>query len=57
MHCHIAWHISEGLGVQFLEAKDQIKLPDSNWQQTCTHWKNYYNGTPPPVYLKDDSGL
>jgi hypothetical protein len=30
MHCHIAWHISEGLGVQFLEAKNQIALPDEN---------------------------
>ncbi|KAF2230951.1 multicopper oxidase [Viridothelium virens] len=55
MHCHIAWHVSEGLGVQFLESKNTIPLPDANWNKTCTNWANYYNGN--PVYLKDDSGL
>jgi len=55
MHCHIAWHIGEGLGVQFLESKSTIKLPDAAWHQTCTSWNNYYNGK--PLYLKDDSGL
>jgi len=55
MHCHISWHISEGLGVQFLESKSTIELPDSAWHQTCTNWDAYYNGN--PVYLKDDSGL
>lgn len=27
MHCHIAWHVSEGLAVQFLESKASIPLP------------------------------
>ena len=55
MHCHIAWHIGEGLGVQFLESKNAIKLPDAAWHQTCTNWDKYYNDNPP--YHKDDSGL
>jgi hypothetical protein len=42
MHCHIAWHISEGLGVQFLEAKNQIVLPDqTQFTQQCSSWKQY----------------
>jgi FtsP/CotA-like multicopper oxidase with cupredoxin domain len=55
MHCHIAWHISAGLGVQFLESKDQIRLPGQDWQNTCNNWRGYYNNE--PMYLKDDSGL
>ncbi|KAF2400757.1 hypothetical protein EJ06DRAFT_542895 [Trichodelitschia bisporula] len=55
MHCHIAWHISEGLGVQFLESKSTIKLPDATWQKTCANWNAYYSGN--PAYLKTDSGL
>ena len=55
MHCHIAWHISQGLGVQFLEAKDQIRLPGPAWHDTCSRWKDYYNDS--PAYHKEDSGL
>ncbi|KAK0664932.1 Laccase-3 [Lasiodiplodia hormozganensis] len=55
MHCHIAWHISQGLGVQFLEAKDQIKgLNDPAWQKTCKNWDAYWKNT---IYPKQDSGL
>ncbi|GME22696.1 Multicopper oxidase type 1 [Neofusicoccum parvum] len=54
MHCHIAWHISEGLGVQFLEGKDKINLPGSDWQTTCSNWDKYWDTT---VYPKQDSGL
>lgn len=55
MHCHIAWHIAEGLGVQFLESKVAITLPNAEWEKTCTNWRNYYNNN--PAYLQDDSGL
>jgi hypothetical protein len=55
MHCHIAWHVSEGLGVQFLESKSTIKQPDQAWEETCANWRSYYNGN--PVYLQVDSGL
>jgi len=55
MHCHIAWHISEGLGVQFLEAKNQIVLPDANqFNQQCQAWDAFYATSP---YQKYDSGL
>ncbi|KAF2005811.1 multicopper oxidase [Amniculicola lignicola CBS 123094] len=57
MHCHIAFHVSMGLSVQFLEKKSQINLPAPNsiWYNTCQNWKNYQqNG---PKYPQDDSGL
>ncbi|KAK4988900.1 laccase, multicopper oxidase, benzenediol:oxygen oxidorectuctase [Elasticomyces elasticus] len=55
MHCHIAWHISEGLGVQFLEAKDSITMPDQTaFSNTCSKWKSFEANMP---YAKEDSGL
>lgn len=55
MHCHISWHISEGLGVQFLEAPSQIVMPDQTTFDTqCANWKAY---EPTMYYKKDDSGL
>ncbi|THW46308.1 putative multicopper oxidase, type 1 [Aureobasidium pullulans] len=55
MHCHIAWHISEGLGVQFLEAKNQIVLPDEGqFTSQCSSWKQY---TANMAFPQIDSGL
>jgi len=53
MHCHIPFHVSAGLGVQFVEGKDRILASNGNldaMQQGCTDWqkfqKEYYpNGT------------
>ncbi|KAF2196616.1 hypothetical protein GQ43DRAFT_382858 [Delitschia confertaspora ATCC 74209] len=57
MHCHIAFHVSMGLSVQFLERKSEINLPapGSEWYQTCTKFQNYLNSK--PVYPQEDSGL
>ncbi|KAF2195149.1 multicopper oxidase [Zopfia rhizophila CBS 207.26] len=57
MHCHIAFHVSMGLSVQFLERKNDINLPapNSEWYNTCQNWANYQNNK--PVYPQDDSGL
>jgi FtsP/CotA-like multicopper oxidase with cupredoxin domain len=54
MHCHIAWHVSDGLGLQFLESKASIPLGDSAWDQTCANWNTYQKTMP---YPKTDSGL
>ncbi|KAK7518617.1 putative multicopper oxidase, type 1 [Phyllosticta citriasiana] len=54
MHCHIANHISEGLGVQFLESKDKIRLPGPDYQRTCANWDKYWATS---IYPKTDSGL
>ena len=55
LHCHIAWHIGEGLGVQFLEAKSSITMPDkTQFDSQCAAWKAYM---PKMAYPQIDSGL
>ncbi|KAL8821166.1 MAG: hypothetical protein Q9191_007366 [Dirinaria sp. TL-2023a] len=55
MHCHIGFHISEGLGVQFLESKSQFPPFPADYDKTCADYNAYYNND--PVYKKNDSGL
>ena len=57
MHCHIAWHVSGGLSVDFLERADDIRNQmsqnDKNaFNQVCRDWRAYT-----PIYPKEDSGL
>lgn len=55
MHCHIAWHVSEGLGVQFVEAPGTITYPNMDaYNQTCANWAAY---APTAYYQKSDSGI
>jgi hypothetical protein len=59
MHCHIAWHASEGLAVQFVESESSIvsalgTAAVSAFQNTCAAWDKY---VPTEVYLQDDSGI
>ncbi|KAK1574664.1 multicopper oxidase [Colletotrichum navitas] len=56
MHCHIAWHVSMGLSVQFLERKDDISkvLDLGALAPTCDAWRKYYPTAPWPQH---DSGL
>lgn len=60
MHCHIAWHVSEGLSLQLVERQSEIfdtMTLDKEWQDTCSDWKDwYYSGN---LYWgkKTDSGL
>jgi hypothetical protein len=52
-----AWHVGEGLAVQFLERRSEIlstlSIPPS-WDTTCQKWDVWYAHAP---YKKDDSGL
>jgi hypothetical protein len=55
-HCHIAWHVAEGLGVQFLERAANI-LAAMNLNEitpNCDAWNAYY---PTDIYQQTDSGL
>ena len=53
-HCHIAWHISEGLGLDFLEAPSSVPAPSSQYSTTCSNWDKYYQNA---IYKQDDSGI
>jgi hypothetical protein len=55
-HCHIAWHVSQGLSVQFLERVSEIPatVPLNAIEPICTQWANYYNTSPAKQF---DSGL
>lgn len=60
MHCHIAWHVSEGFSLQYLERPNDIpgmyksQVESSAYQDTCTAWNKY---APSMVYKQSDSGL
>lgn len=63
MHCHIAWHASQGLSMQFMERKSEIAgvLGDtSNLKQGCDEWDNYWIDGAPAAdrpYNQTDSGI
>lgn len=55
-HCHIAWHLSQGLFINILEQPDEIqniKIPGS-LAQTCRDWSSFTGGT---VVDQIDSGV
>lgn len=56
-HCHIAWHASQGLSVQFLEQQSAIpttmNLGELN--PNCNNWDLYFPSLAP--FPQDDSGI
>lgn len=56
MHCHIAWHTSEGLAVQVLERESEIAaLLDSDaLTSTCDAWDTYAAADD---IVQDDAGI
>ncbi|KAF9634905.1 Multicopper oxidase type 1 [Lasiodiplodia theobromae] len=54
MHCHIAWHVSQGLAVTFLEGRDQIPSKPDGYDETCTAWNAYAEDA---FWGQSDSGL
>jgi hypothetical protein len=64
MHCHIPFHISAGLGIQFLERMDEIQSGNGGLpglQDGCKSWKKWEddfvgkrNGS---ILIEGDSGL
>jgi hypothetical protein len=58
MHCHIAWHASEGLAAQILENPNSININDTTlkqMEQNCALWNDWLKDA--PVHLQDDSGI
>ena len=56
MHCHIAWHVAEGLGVQFLERASEIdrSMNLTKTEENCAAWHEWFRTR---MDLKTDSGL
>ncbi|KAF8857516.1 putative extracellular dihydrogeodin oxidase/laccase [Acephala macrosclerotiorum] len=56
MHCHIAWHASEGFALQLLERESEmVALMDvTNINSTCANWDTY---TAEDDIVQDDSGI
>ncbi|KAK3492130.1 Cupredoxin [Neurospora hispaniola] len=61
-HCHIPWHMSQGLSVQFLERVDRINngaipnlMPDL--RDRCYEWGRYADNDPEFRMKKVDSGI
>lgn len=60
VHCHIAWHASEGLALEFVEdqslyaiaADDKTIITDM-----CASWNSYMNTTTYAAFPQDDSGI
>ncbi|KAF1914550.1 multicopper oxidase-domain-containing protein [Ampelomyces quisqualis] len=61
MHCHIPFHVSAGLGIQFLERMDEIDASGGMLEGGCKSWKAWEddfvgkrNGS---ILIGGDSGL
>jgi hypothetical protein len=54
MHCHIGWHVAQGLALQFIERESEIKalLDVNEVESTCKAWDAWKN-----VIKQDDSGV
>ncbi|KAH7054542.1 putative multicopper oxidase, type 1 [Macrophomina phaseolina] len=56
MHCHIAWHVTDGLSLQFVENPGSFTQDLSGMKSNCAAWKEYEEKA---YYEKEvgDSGL
>jgi FtsP/CotA-like multicopper oxidase with cupredoxin domain len=61
MHCHIPFHISGGLGVQFVERRKDILSSNGNFgamQEGCATWHTFHKEHfPNGILIEGDSGL
>ncbi|KAH7390703.1 Cupredoxin [Pyrenochaeta sp. MPI-SDFR-AT-0127] len=58
MHCHIGWHVAEGLALQFVERESEIPalLDVDELQQTCQAWEDF-QAVELAFIEQDDSGV
>ncbi|KAH8912965.1 Cu-oxidase-domain-containing protein [Coniochaeta sp. PMI_546] len=56
-HCHVAWHVSQGLSVQFLEQLSSIPTAVNlnDITANCNNWRAYYPAHDP--FWQEDSGI
>ncbi|KAH8652632.1 putative extracellular dihydrogeodin oxidase/laccase [Tricladium varicosporioides] len=56
LHCHIAWHASEGFALQLLERESEMTalMNTGNINSTCANWDVY---TASDAIVQEDSGI
>ncbi|KAH8900905.1 hypothetical protein GQ53DRAFT_132912 [Thozetella sp. PMI_491] len=56
-HCHVAWHVSQGLSIQFLEQLSAIPsaVNLNDLQPNCNNWAAYFPSQDP--FHQEDSGI
>ncbi|KAK4192334.1 laccase-2 [Podospora australis] len=55
VHCHIAWHASQGLSLEFVESQDDIvadPVSRTEFDNVCAAWRAWV-----PIWEQDDSGI
>jgi L-ascorbate oxidase len=60
LHCHIGWHVSEGLSTSLYVRKDDIKLDPAagkSIEDGCTAWNNFLTTSNKFKYQKFGSGV
>lgn len=57
MHCHVAWHSSQGFALQMVESQDPMRAQiNDTWNlgRLCYTWDNYSQNM---IYAQYDSGI
>jgi hypothetical protein len=58
LHCHLAWHASQSLALQFIEREgeieDVISVDYDSMNERCAKWDEY---VPTAPYHQEDSGI
>lgn len=60
VHCHIAWHASEGLALEFVEDQSLYSIAGASRslvEDQCASWNSYIESTTYNDYPQDDSGI
>ncbi|KAK4243535.1 laccase-2 [Corynascus novoguineensis] len=55
VHCHIAWHASQGLALEFVESQEAIQSDDGSvrvFNDTCASWLEWTS-----IWEREDSGI
>jgi hypothetical protein len=56
MHCHVAWHVSAGFGLQFVERWSEIP-GTGDLPAACAAWESWQNAVYPGGFEEGDSGV
>ncbi|RDW63788.1 extracellular dihydrogeodin oxidase [Coleophoma cylindrospora] len=57
IHCHIAWHASQGLALELIESEKSISVGSADkkvFDDTCASWSRW---SPGAVWQQSDSGI